>query len=230
MAESLGLRVCLAVLAAGESRRMGVCKLSMPVGGTTLLGRALSAACDSQADEVVVVTGCHRDELAGIVSYAARRLVRELHNDRWEQGQGTSVALAAGHAQGHGFDALLVMVADQPFVSSKHLDALIERFYRAREWDAEQEGANVKRPAPAAWRASCRGRRGNPCLFDRTCFEALMRLEGDEGARALFRARPDLVVEGVEFDDPRLFEDIDTPQDLERLDRPCAAGVRDGGR
>ncbi len=243
-------RVCVAVLAAGVSRRMGACKMTLALpDGTMLLGRALDAAlgCAARAAglhaddgratsrsiadatiasvEVVVVTGAHREVVSPIV---ARAGVCELHNPRWASGQASSVALAARYALGSGFDALLVTVADQPFVCASHLRELIERFADrhagAARFDANARtvmgGADGSGPAaPVAWRTlqAGTGRRGNPCLFARPCLEALTLLTGDEGARSLFRAHPEMAVCDVAFDDPLLFEDVDTPDDAARV-------------
>ena len=298
------VRVCIAVLAAGASRRMGSCKMAMRLpDGSTLLGRAFEAAlacgsmsysdgcvrvggstlpgampgatvgapaCEKADDpsgraaclsvaaepviEVVAVTGAHRAEVVPIME---RLGVCELHNPDWAQGQATSVALAARHALEAGFDALLVTVADQPFVGADHLHELVARFTAQgvgvwresaggphgdaggrRTDDADGRAAisgdaGEDRPAPDAplvWRVmqAGTGRRGNPCLFARPCLGALTRLSGDEGARALFRAHPELPVQDVAFDDPLLFEDADTPQDLARIAELLASRGREG--
>lgn len=193
-------KTCAYVLAAGRSARMGACKLLAPFAGRTLLDRALDAACGCRADAVAVVTGAYADEVAPVL---AARGVEELRNDVWASGQSSSVAAAAAHARERGFDAALLMVADQPFARASHLDALLDAY--------EKTGAR-------AVVAAANGRRGNPCLFDRACFPALEALEGDEGARALLRREPGLPVEAVRFDDALLFEDVDTPEDLARLE------------
>ena len=48
-------KVCVAVLAAGQSQRMGFPKLIEPFAGTTLLDRALDAALGCAADVACVV-------------------------------------------------------------------------------------------------------------------------------------------------------------------------------
>ncbi len=65
---------------------------------------------------------------------------------------------------------------------------------------------------PGAWRPTT-GPRGTRCLVDRALFDELA-LEGDEGVRALLRAERAIDVCPVRFDEPRLFEDADTPEDL----------------
>lgn len=217
-------RIGLVVLAAGASRRMGACKLVTPLaslaptpgiascdgprGGETLLGRALATACafaerTPAVVEVAAVTGAYREMVAPVVVAAG---VCELHNAAWATGQASSVALAARHAWDGGLDALLVMVADQPFVGAAHLARLVDGYLAS---------AHAPSSSPCVWRAfqPSTGRRGNPCLFARSCFPLLAELSGDEGARSLFRTHPDLPVCDVPFDDPLVFEDVDTPEE-----------------
>ena len=52
----------------------------------------------------------------------------------------------------------------------------------------------------------------------------MLALEGDEGARALFRSRREVVARHVYFDDPRLFEDVDTRADLARAEEMVLCG------
>lgn len=192
--------VCACVLAAGASARMGSCKLLMPFDGSTLLARALDAAAGCAAQEVVAVTGAYRDEVASAVS---RFGAKEVRNPLWKQGQAASVKVAVRYAASAGFDAVLLMVADQPFVTSSHLNALLCEYDEGEAW---------------AYLSATDNRNGNPCLFDRRCFPALLELAGDEGARALFRRNPGFPARYVHFDDVDLFEDADTPQDLARLE------------
>lgn len=197
-------RVAVAVLAAGASTRMGekVCKLALPFADTTLLARALDAARSSRTDAAFAVLGAHREQTAPI---AAACEVRAIVNPAWEQGQATSVALAAAVAKREGFDGLLLLVADQPFVDTRCIDTLVDAF----RTDVSAAGR--------AYVASAGGRRGNPCLFGSGLFDELTRLTGDEGARRVLRARPEAAV-AVEVGDPRVFEDADTPQAFARLE------------
>jgi molybdenum cofactor cytidylyltransferase len=56
------------------------------------------------------------------------------------------------------------------------------------------------------------GRRGNPVLWPRAHFPALMALTGDQGARSLLAGLDDVVE--VAAGDDGIFTDIDTPDDL----------------
>lgn len=197
---------CAAVLAAGASTRMGTCKLTRPFAGSTLLERALRAARGCAAAETVVVTGAHRDAVARSVQELG---AREAFNPSWECGQSTSVRTAARFAAARGYDLLLVMVADQPYVEAAHLDALLRAYATGGAHACVTQGAQ---------------RRGNPCLFDATCFPLLEELEGDEGARSMLRAHPELAVRAVPAADARVLDDVDTPDELARIEEAILRG------
>ena len=59
--------ICVVVLAAGCSRRMGVQKLLLPFGGKTVIAHIVDQLLASLVDEIHVVVGCQ-----------AKRIIREL--------------------------------------------------------------------------------------------------------------------------------------------------------
>lgn len=226
-------RALVAVLAAGASRRMGAPKLLLPYldskgSKTCLLERACAAACASRASGVAVVCGPNVDEVRAVVGRCASGCAggceagrpSVLVNGAWETGQASSVACAARAALEGGFDALVVMTADQPFVEARHLDALMTAHAGAAPEDAD--GFSTAGPdghAVYALRASRGGRGGNPCLFPRAALPLLLDLGGDEGARRLF-ASGALAANPVAFDGPddgRIFFDVDEPGDFEEF-------------
>ena len=68
------------------------------------------------------------------------------------------------------------------------------------------------------------GQRGHPVGFAASCREALLMLEGPQGAALVVRAQPDDAVANLELDDPGIVADIDTLQDLAAAQRLLAAG------
>jgi molybdenum cofactor cytidylyltransferase len=123
--------------------------------------------------------------------------VQPLPNDFWERGIGTSIR--AGVAALQDCDALFLLACDQPYVESGVIRRLIAR---------QQE---TEKPMVASAYA---GTLGVPVLFGRTCFEKLLSLSDEEGAKALLLAWPNDVAT-VDF--PRGAMDIDTPGDWERF-------------
>jgi molybdenum cofactor cytidylyltransferase len=183
------------VLAAGLSRRMGRPKLLLDLRGKAVLRWSVEALV-GQVDDVVVVTGREdaavREALAGLP-------VRFAVNPRPEDGQGTSIA-AGVRALGPGAEALLVVLGDQPGLEAEVVPALLATFRRG--------GAAIVAPV-------YQGTQGTPVLFGADVFPELAALGGDEGARAVVRARPDRVAL-VPFDHP-MPADVDTPEDYRRL-------------
>ncbi len=166
-------------------------KLS-PIGSDrniTVIEQALTNALAADIGPVVVVTGALSDVVP--THLAAAVIVR--HNERWSEGQITSLLAGIDSARSLGATSVVVGLADQPFID------------------------------PAAWRAVAAaagpiavatydGRRANPVKLDVDVWD-LLPTTGDEGARALMRVRPELVREVACTGSPA---DIDTTEDLRR--------------
>jgi molybdenum cofactor cytidylyltransferase len=115
-----------------------------------------------------------------------------VHNERWREGMATSLQVGIAAAAAAGHDAVVVGLADQPLVP-------------ASAWKAV---AAVDAPIAVATYGR---RRRNPVRLSREVWP-LLPTSGDEGARALMRERPDLVVEVACEGEP---VDVDTLEDLQ---------------
>lgn len=111
------------------------------------------------------------------------------------QGMGASLACAA-RAAGRA-DGYLVALADMPFVRRTSIAAVRE---------ALEKGAPLAAPY-------FRARRGHPVGIGAIFFESLLRLRGDEGAKALLGDNAQRLVK-IPVGDPGVIRDIDTPDDL----------------
>ncbi len=200
------------VLAAGAGTRYqsATHKLLAAFRGATVVGWALEHARTAALDATWVVTGAIDLTQAGVVPAGVEVLV----NDRWAQGQATSLQVAVAAARADPtIGSLVIGLGDQPLVSPEAWRAV-----------ARSRG----HPIAAA---SYRGQRRNPVRIDRPCWSLLPTI-GDEGARILMRQRPDLVMEvpvdDLDGGDP---VDIDTVADLaDHADHADAARRGDGTR
>ncbi len=186
------------VLAAGSSSRMGETKPLLPLDGRPLLEHVLAALRSSRVDDIVVVLGRDADRVRESVSLDG---ARSIVNDAYAEGMSTS--LRAGiRAANPRTDGFLIVLGDQPFVSSSTFDALIEK----------QGGSGAKILIP-----TFEGRRGNPVLLDRSVSGDASTITGDQGCRAIFDHYPDRILE-VPVGDPGILVDLDTREQLSRAE------------
>jgi molybdenum cofactor cytidylyltransferase len=112
-----------------------------------------------------------------------------------DSGMAASLVHALRHSLSHDPAAWLVALGDMPRVVPATLRLLA---------DALAAGAPIAAPV-------MEGRRGNPVGFGRVHLDALLALQGEQGARRLLQSFP---VTELPVSDPGIFQDIDTPSDL----------------
>ncbi len=190
------MKLGVVLLAAGRSLRFGQeDKLLCNMGGQTMLSRALHTlnALDADARAAVVSS----EAAAGLAAAACFDIVR---NTEPEAGLSRSIALGVQWARGRGCDAVLLAVADQPLLTANSLSALLTAF--------RQTGC-----------VACladESHRGNPAVFPASCFDELLALRGDCGARGVLRAHEhELTIVRCQL--PGELTDADEPGALKRL-------------
>jgi len=153
---------------------------------------------------VIVVVGADAEKVEAALAGLPVELVR---NRAWREGMSTSLRTGIGALRPE-IAAVLVVLADQPAVTSGLLQELVER-YRATQ-------AAIVAPF-------YRGRRGNPVLFDRSLFPMLLAVRGDRGAREIIEQHAKQI-ERVACDDPAVVQDVDTLEDFEAATRSARRG------
>ena len=210
------------LLAAGAGARFAGPrhKLLSVVSGGTVAARSLRSLLDAGLDAVAVVTGAV--DLGPVFDEAAdeheRSGIALLPNDAWESGMASSVRCATAWAAGRGFDAVVIGLADQPFVTPaawQAVAACAAPIAVATYGGQRDVPVRPGSPHPVGVRRVSRargGRRGNPVRLAREVWP-LLPCDGDEGARPVMRRHPEIVVPVACEGRP---DDIDTVEDLRR--------------
>jgi Uncharacterized MobA-related protein len=188
--------VAAVLLAAGQARRMGSDgqhKLLAEFEGVPLVRRSAQTLLSSPVSPVVAVTGHRQEEVEAAL--ADLDLITA-HNPDFPSGMASSLVTGFSHPAVAEFDGVLVMLADMPGVTAEHIRMLISAF----------RGADGR----AVVRAVSNGKRGNPIILPRATYRAVLRLEGDVGARAIIETSG-LPVVDVEIG-PAAHLDVDTPE------------------
>lgn len=184
------------ILAAGESKRFGEPKQLARIAGKALLQHAIDCVNASRADEVLLVLGAHADEIREQIDPGRARVAV---NANYAGGMSTSI-IAGVKAASEETSAVMIVLADQPFVLPQTLDHLIDQYEEKH---------------PSAVIPTHNGSRGNPVIVGRALFGEMLELTGDTGCRAILRDHAESVVM-LAVDDPGVVMDVDTVEDLSR--------------
>lgn len=165
-------RTAILMLAAGASSRFETGdKLLADLDGISVLERAaLNVPDDPNLVKLAVVPSGASD----------RRAILERHgwltfeNPQAHLGQSSSLKLGVEKMQDIAtLDQVIVLLGDMPFVPATHLESL-------------RQCADL--PSTSCVMSESDGVISPPALFKRVHFESLTRLEGDRGAKAIYRA------------------------------------------
>jgi molybdenum cofactor cytidylyltransferase len=181
------------ILAGGAGRRFGGGKLLADLAGAPVIRRVAERVLEAGFAEVVMVTGAEGASLRSAIEGLACRIVDA---PDWDEGMAASlragVAALAREARG-----VCVFLGDMPLVPAALCTPLAA---------AAERAGYAARPRHA-------GKPGHPVAFTRAAFADLAMLEGDSGATALLKARPEAVAY-LDTADSGVLLDVDTPADL----------------
>ena len=179
-------RTAVAILAAGESRRLGRPKQLLPFRGTTLVRAIAGEVCASGCAHSAVILGAHAAAVSGALSGLPVALVP---NILWGEGMASSIRCATAWAMRVGCDALVLCVCDQPALCGDHVRQLVTSHREQRRTVGSRYEQTV----------------GVPAVFGSCDFPQLLALTGDTGARGLLAGAPAI-------DWPEGACDLDTPE------------------
>ncbi|MFM7486100.1 MAG: NTP transferase domain-containing protein [Cytophagales bacterium] len=185
------------ILAAGSSKRLGQPKQLVKFQGHSLLQRTVTIAyaCTQQ---VAVVLGSQYEQHHQHIAHLDVAIIPNAH---WQKGMGNS--LKAGMlgvlSQWPATTEVIVLVCDQPRLTSDHLQRLIKR-----------SGQSSNRVICSSYLNTL----GVPALFKNEMFGNLLSMADSEGAKKLIQQNLE-DVDSIYFEGGEL--DIDTPDDLQKI-------------
>ncbi|HVS90886.1 MAG TPA: nucleotidyltransferase family protein [Mucilaginibacter sp.] len=167
----------IVILAAGGSTRLGTPKQLLKYNGESLLQRAINTAKGSEAGKVILVLGASHQKIISETDIRGTDLVV---NPDWQRGMSSSIVsgIKALKELAPVPSSVILMVCDQPFVTSTLLDTLI----------AEHRSTGNQIIACAYESVT-----GTPVLFHSTLYDQLLSLEGDAGAKKIIMANAEKV-------------------------------------
>jgi len=193
-------KIGIVILAAGASTRLGQPKQLLPYQGKSLIEQITTVAIASHCQPIVVVLGANASQIKSKLSTYNLEIA---WNEQWSTGMASSLrcGLKKIRAIAPDLNAIILVLCDQPFVSTPLLQELINGYATGNyPIVASQYGEVI----------------GVPALFDQTLFPELTRIEGDRGARHIIHSNQSKVLR-IPF--PEGLIDIDTPDDLAHLSR-----------
>ncbi|WP_462408669.1 NTP transferase domain-containing protein [Neobacillus sp. Marseille-QA0830] len=202
-------KIAVVYLAAGMSRRMGVHKLGLPLGETTIGNMALESVVKADVGHVFVTTSAGDD-----LKWIHPSLFEEPFKNRWtavpcqEAVQGMAHSLKCGLQAAMGVEpaGFLILLADQPLLSVDTIQLLLKEFLKHPQEDN-----------PLSFiAASFQGIPRPPVIFLPSALSRLFMLKGDEGARKLLQGGP-LKGKIIECEKRADFVDIDTIEDYQNV-------------
>ena len=183
------------ILAAGESKRMGRNKLSLPYKGMPLIGHTFQLIDQLDFLEcIVVISPKNAEELVGLNFPEKTKIVYNFHPER---GQSYSVVLGIQEAKGEGY---LFFTGDQPLLTVEIIEEMVEKAATNRIVYPLKED----------------GKPNSPTFLGKDYREELLSIEGDEGGRQIRKKYPQACYSFTP-ENIRVLIDIDTLEDFDAL-------------
>lgn len=182
-------KISILILAAGGSSRMGAhIKQILPWKDYNLLGNAVETAQATLVDNTFIVLGAFDDIIKAEVNFEPNSII---FNPNWKNGLGSSIATGITHflSKKLSFDAVLIMLADQPFIDTTYLNEMLE---------------NWNQNPTKILTTQYKNRVGVPAIFGEKYFLELQKLNKDFGAKEIIAANASTILamnpEGKEID------------------------------
>lgn len=189
-------RIGAIVMAAGQSRRMGRPKMTLPWGATTVIGQVVATLLACELEPVIVVTGGNANLVRGALEHFP---VLFAHNERFQETEMLQSLQVGIELLPTDVEAVLIVLGDQPQITERVIKAILER-HRVKK---------SKLIVP-----SYQMRRGHPWLIIRSFLPEIAALKENETLRTFLVQHADQI-DYLLVDTPTILADLDTPAEYD---------------
>ena len=186
------------ILAAGEGKRMGKVKLTLPLGDKQLIEWVLQAAKLTPLDKYFLVV---RPEDKEMIKTGEKWGAEIVLNAEYRSGMSSSIKKALLRISSEELVGFFVLLGDQPLINPSILFKMLLAFTPDKK--------EIVVPF-------YKDRQGNPVFFDGYWKDELMKLSGDAGGRNLIKAHPERI-KRFKISDESILLDIDREEDYEKM-------------
>jgi molybdenum cofactor cytidylyltransferase len=185
-----------AILAAGESRRMGSPKALLPLRGVTFVQHLVEATRLPRVGVTRIVLGAGAEEIRAKLNVDPAMIVV---NPNWGKGQLSSIH-AAILSLPPGTEGLILAPVDHPLVSANLVSRLIKQF--------DETDKQIVIPTFHA-------RRGHPVIFRASLYDELLEASPEVGARQVVWAHEQEIAE-VPTEEEGVVLNLNDPETLKK--------------
>ena len=186
------------ILAAGEGKRMGKVKLTLPLGDKQLIEWVLQAVKYTPLDKYFLVV---RPEDKEMIKTGEKWGAEIVLNPEYKSGMSSSIKKALHRISSEELEGFFVILGDQPLINPSILFKMICAFTLDKK--------EILVPF-------YKEKQGNPVFFDGYWKDELMKLSGDVGGKVLIKAHPERV-KRFKISDKSILLDIDREEDYEKM-------------
>ncbi|MBA7555371.1 Purine catabolism protein PucB [subsurface metagenome] len=190
--------ICGIILAAGEGKRMGKVKLTLPLGDKQLIEWVLQAVKYTPLDKYILVV---RPEDKEMIKTGEKWGAEIVLNPEYKSGMSSSIKKALHRISSEELEGFFVILGDQPLINPSILFKMIRAFTLDKK--------EIVVPF-------YKEKQGNPVFFDGYWKDELMKLSGDVGGKVLIKAHPERV-KRFKISDESILLDIDREEDYEKM-------------
>lgn len=189
-------KIVALILAAGESKRLGIPKQNLIYRSSTLLNHIKEHLTLNFVDRTFIVLGAYAKE---IVEKSQLNSSEYIEFKDWQEGMGSSLSYACSKIlKQTNYDGILITLSDLPLVDKTDYQKMIDLFESKSDIVATKANKSI----------------GVPAIFGSDYFEELLQLNGEKGAKPIIEKYRDTV---KIFENEKAGFDIDTIEDYSRI-------------